>query len=241
MVPLLLTRDPIMHRVASLLPIVAILLIASVADARTVTGRVTGVQDGDSITVTMTTGGRTGSVRVRLAEIDAPESRQPFGNAAKRALSDRVFRKVVTVRITEYDRFGRAVAHVHVGNTWVNGSMVKSGYAWFYERYGRDPQLRVLQEDARARRVGLWADASPIPPWEWRRAGRGGSAMQPATAASRPQPAAAGYVAPGGAACGKRTCGQMSSCAEARHHLVQCGVRLLDRDGDGRPCESLCR
>ena len=40
--------------------------------------------------------------------------------------------------------------------------------------------------------------------------------------------------------CGKRMCGQMNSCAEARFHLNQCGVRSLDRDRDGIPCESLC-
>lgn len=41
--------------------------------------------------------------------------------------------------------------------------------------------------------------------------------------------------------CGsKRLCKQMSSCAEARFYLNQCGLDRLDRDGDGIPCESLC-
>jgi len=39
---------------------------------------------------------------------------------------------------------------------------------------------------------------------------------------------------------GKRTCGQMTSCAEARFYLSNCGVGTLDRDRDGVPCESLC-
>jgi hypothetical protein len=39
---------------------------------------------------------------------------------------------------------------------------------------------------------------------------------------------------------GKRKCGQMLSCEEARFYLQSCGVRSLDRDGDGVPCESLC-
>ena len=39
---------------------------------------------------------------------------------------------------------------------------------------------------------------------------------------------------------GKSTCGQMTSCAEARFYLNSCGVRKLDRDGDGIPCESIC-
>lgn len=40
--------------------------------------------------------------------------------------------------------------------------------------------------------------------------------------------------------CGKRTCSQMTSCEEAKFHLTQCGVKSLDRDNDGIPCESLC-
>ncbi|WP_010200467.1 excalibur calcium-binding domain-containing protein [Psychrobacter sp. PAMC 21119] len=36
-----------------------------------------------------------------------------------------------------------------------------------------------------------------------------------------------------------RTCGQMSSCAQAQKAL-QCGNGRLDRDNDGVPCESIC-
>jgi hypothetical protein len=42
--------------------------------------------------------------------------------------------------------------------------------------------------------------------------------------------------------CGsKRVCGQMNSCAEANFYLNQCGLSRLDGDGDGVPCESICR
>lgn len=42
--------------------------------------------------------------------------------------------------------------------------------------------------------------------------------------------------------CGdKRSCKDMSSCSEARYYLQQCGAKNLDRDGDGIPCESLCK
>ncbi|AJE21474.1 DNA-specific endonuclease I [Azotobacter chroococcum NCIMB 8003] len=39
----------------------------------------------------------------------------------------------------------------------------------------------------------------------------------------------------------RKTCGQMSSCEEAKHHLNECENGRLDQDGDGVPCESLCR
>jgi hypothetical protein len=41
--------------------------------------------------------------------------------------------------------------------------------------------------------------------------------------------------------CGtKTTCGQMSSCDEAKFYLATCGVKRLDGNGDGVPCEKLC-
>ena len=40
--------------------------------------------------------------------------------------------------------------------------------------------------------------------------------------------------------CGRKTCGQMRSCAEACHALLVCGDSRRDGDGDGIPCESLC-
>lgn len=39
---------------------------------------------------------------------------------------------------------------------------------------------------------------------------------------------------------GKDKCKEMSTCAEAKFYLNECGVRKLDRDKDGVPCESLC-
>jgi Excalibur calcium-binding domain len=42
--------------------------------------------------------------------------------------------------------------------------------------------------------------------------------------------------------CGSKTkCNQMTSCEEAHFYLSQCGVGRLDRDGDGMPCESICK
>jgi cold shock CspA family protein len=40
----------------------------------------------------------------------------------------------------------------------------------------------------------------------------------------------------------KSSCARMSSCAEAFFHQEQCGVSVMDGDGDGIPCEQqLCR
>ena len=67
-------------------------------------------------------------------------------------------------------------------------------------------------------------------------------ATAPAPAAPAPAPAAPVAANPSGWTCGiKTTCGQMASCDEAKFHLTQCGLKGLDRDGDGVPCASLCR
>ena len=60
----------------------------------------------------------------------------------------------------------------------VSEEQVRRGMAWVYRTYSKDPQLLRLEADAREARLGLWADATPVPPWEWRRMKRYGEALQ---------------------------------------------------------------
>lgn len=207
------------------------------AHAATISGRVVGVHDGDTLTL-LTAEKR--QVKIRLAEIDTPESAQPYGSRAKQALSDLVFGQDVLVDVQDIDRYGRTVGRVSVHGTDVNAAMVAAGAAWVYRQYAKDPDLLRLEAEARAAQRGLWAlpEAQRTPPWEWRREKREGG-----TQASRAgRPAAAPPAHTSGFSCdGKTTCGQMRSCGEAQYHLLQCGNSRLDRDGDGVPCESLCR
>lgn len=128
--------------------------------------KVVGVHDGDSITVL-----REGNVQVkiRLEGIDAPELKQPFGNAAKKALSDLVFGKTVEVKETGKDRYARTLATVTVGSLDANLEMVKTGFAWHYAKYSKDQMLKEAQMEAQAAKLGLWADKEPVMPWEWRK------------------------------------------------------------------------
>lgn len=206
------------------------------ADARSVyEGRVVGVSDGDTITVLV--GGRT-QVKVRLAEIDAPEKSQAFGQRSKQSLSDMVFGKTVRVEQQDVDRYGRVVGRIFIGATDVNAEQVRQGMAWVYRRYARDKSLFTIEQEAKEARRGLWSDPHPMPPWEYRHGGRGKSGEIDAPTGSE-------RAARDGSSawrCGaKRFCSEMTSCAEARYYLTQCGVRSLDRDGDGIPCEALCR
>lgn len=143
-----------------------LLLLPATAMAAEWVGTVVGVADGDTITV-LNQDQRT--ERIRLSDIDAPESGQAFGSRAKQALSDLVYRQRVRAVEVDRDRYGRLVARVYVGELDVNAELVRTGMAWVYRQYSRDAALLTLEAEARAAKRGLWADASPVPPWEYRR------------------------------------------------------------------------
>ena len=163
--------------------LIASLLIALVppASADEIRGRVVSVADGD--TVTVLDAGRQ-QHRIRLGGIDDPEKAQPFGEKSKQNLSRLVFGKDVRVEWEKRDKYKRIV-----GKVWVQPESCPScpmtldaghaqitvGLAWWYWKYAdeQSPQDRgaykFSEQEARAKRVGLWSDPDPIPPWEWRR------------------------------------------------------------------------
>lgn len=138
-------------------------------------GRVVGVSDGDTITVL---DAEQVTHKIRLSGIDAPEKAQPFGERAKQQLSDWVYQATVRVIHDKTDRYGRIVGKVTLNGEDVNIQMVNAGLAWHYKAYVREqPALdrvtyRLAELNARRKPIGLWADAEPVPPWEWRRSKR---------------------------------------------------------------------
>lgn len=232
--------------------------LPSLAISATLQGRVVGVADGD--TVTILTPERQ-QVKIRLGQIDAPEKAQPFGQRSKQSLSDLIFGKEVRVRVETTDRYGRTVGRIFQDSLDVNLEQVKRGLAWAYRQYLTDKIFLEAEHDAKAAKIGLWSEPNPTPPWEYRHGGRDqgrplGSAQSLPRTRSGDRPDLGGFPhkepagqllhsdAPVPSAqfkCeAKRYCGQMISCEEARFYLTQCGVRRLDGDGDGIPCESLC-
>lgn len=147
------------------LSLVCSLLALSSAHASSVRGTTVGVADGDTITVL---DGRT-QYKVRLAEIDAPEKSQAFGQVSKKALSDLCYGKQAVVSVTTTDRYGRLVGRVSCDGVDANLAQVKSGMAWVYDQYASDRALYAAQDKARTSRAGLWVDRTPTPPWLWRR------------------------------------------------------------------------
>lgn len=112
------------------------------------------------------------TIIIRLAEIDAPEKRQPFGERSKQALAAMCFQKPATVKPQTRDRYGRTVARVICDGTDANVEMVRAGMAWAFTKYLTDPQIKAIETEARSERRGLWADRVPVAPWAWRSGSR---------------------------------------------------------------------
>ncbi len=161
-----------------------ILLASLVVHAEALTGTVVGVADGDTITVL---DANRAQHKIRLGGIDAPEKAQPFGQRSKENLSRLVFDRDVRVEWEKRDKYKRIV-----GTVWVQPvscptcpktldaglAQLTVGLAWWYRKYAKEQspeaagRYEFAEQEARAKRAGLWADADPVPPWDWRKGER---------------------------------------------------------------------
>lgn len=133
------------------------------------------VDDGDTVVARQVTGD---NVKVRLANIDAPETShgrcragQPFSNAATVALKNLVLGETIQFKCSTLDRYGRHVCDLHLGRTTANVELAARGLAWANRArpsYLRDPNVAAAEREARAKGLGLWSNAASVPPWEWR-------------------------------------------------------------------------
>lgn len=147
---------------------IAVLLSVTATAADDISGRVVSVADGDTLTVL---DAEHQQHKIRLGGIDAPEKAMPFGQVSKQKLAEICFQKQAEVNVINVDRYGRAVAHVYCDGVYANREMVKTGYAWVYRTYDKGfESFYVLQRQAKAAELGLWADPNPTPPWQWRHA-----------------------------------------------------------------------
>ena len=142
------------------------------------------IVDGDTLSVVVKNGGGA-KLKVRLYGIDAPESDkqnqktgkiskvgQPYGSEASSALLAKVKDAVVTVKVMDIDRYKRMVSVVMLGNRNINKEMVAEGHAWAYKQYLKTPYRSEFIEaegQARAKKLGLWKQDNPLPPWEFRK------------------------------------------------------------------------
>lgn len=129
--------------------------------------KVIGVTDGDTITVLLE---GNAPKKLRLAEVDCPESGQPFGKNAKQFTSDQVFGKQISFVETDTDRYGRTIAKVYYDNgKYLSAEIIRAGLGWWYHYFSKDKSLGDLQEEAKQKKLGLWQDEHAVSPWEYRK------------------------------------------------------------------------
>jgi micrococcal nuclease len=203
-----------------------LLTTCGLAHAEIFNAKVIVVMDGDTVMVLRD--GR--KIKVRLANIDAPESDQAYGLESRKYLADMLLQKQVLVDSQAMDVYGRMVAELSIDGHSVNETMVSKGMAWEYSHYHGNKRYVALGKQARLHKLGLWASAiEPVAPQLWRKAHPRPYAIKSKTTTIE------------NPLCGKKhLCSQMKSCAEAKIYLFECGAKLLDGNGNGIPCENLC-
>ena len=160
-----------------LLGVLCLLLVAlAPAWADTMSGIVIVVIDGDTVLFKPDSPYKTDAhgtasrafMKIRLANIDAPEKDQPYGEVATRALSALVLDQRVEVTTVAVDAYGRTIAQIQLGDVQVDTELVRRGLAWA-SAYRSRAELKEAQRDAQQAPRGLWREDSPTPPWVWRR------------------------------------------------------------------------
>lgn len=230
------------------------------------TFKVLKVIDGDTIQVDV----RGNKETVRLLGIDSPETVDPrkavqcFGKAASDKMKSFVSGKSVILvdeKVTQgnRDKYNRLLRYVYLPDkvkTFVNGEMVKQGYAFSYRQYPTKflNKFNTWEAYARDNNLGLWgscplyvsptkkptvntntAPAYNAPSKIYQESIVKESSSKSKTNSNLSINSSGKYTC-----SGKTVCGQMNSCAEAYFYLKSCGVKRLDGDKDGVPCESIC-
>ena len=153
----------------------ALLLAVSLCGAATISGQIVGVVDGDTVDVLTADHEQ---IRIRVAGIDAPEKGQAFGQRSKQKMAELVFGKPATVQFDKRDRYGRTIGKVFVNGRDAGLALLDAGLAWHYKKYEKEQSesdrwtYADAEQNARRSRVGLWVDAEPVAPWDWRKGAR---------------------------------------------------------------------
>ena len=144
-----------------------------ISDQNSKTYKVVGISDGDSITIFDNE--KNKELKVRLATIDAPERNQDFGRKSRQHLSNLVYKKKVTLNKFSKDRYKRVVAEVYLDGKNINIEQIKNGFAWHYKKHQKQQRksdrlaYSLAEDEARNKRLGIWQNDNPTPPWDFRK------------------------------------------------------------------------
>jgi endonuclease YncB( thermonuclease family) len=146
---------------------------AAAYGSETITGKVIRVEDGDTLTISVPSPQGARQIRVQMHGVDCPEKEQPYSDQAKQFTTRMALGKTVACEVKSADTYDRMVVVAIVEGKNLNRELVKAGMAWWYRHYApKDRELADMEEEARAAKRGLWADPTPMPPWEYRRLNR---------------------------------------------------------------------
>ena len=149
---------------------IVLALFATQVSALTITGTLVAVHQGDTFTIQSIPPDEK-LYKIRLSDIDTPELKQPFGLKAKEFTETQIFDKEFQVEYSGTDFYGRLIGSVRLPQgKELNEELVRNGLAWYY-RVAPSPNatLERLQYQAWQKKLGLWIEPSPMPPWEFRR------------------------------------------------------------------------
>ena len=135
-------------------------------NANSISGKVIHISDGDTIHLLTKSKEK---IKIRLNDIDAPESKQAYGNKSKENLKKYIYQKDVVVKSAGKDRYERVLGTIYYQNRDINLQMVKDGYAWVYRQYSKKNNYYDAEKEARTEKRGLWNDKNPVEPWNFRR------------------------------------------------------------------------
>jgi endonuclease YncB( thermonuclease family) len=142
-------------------------------------GRVVSVTDGDTFKAKI----QGVVMNFRMADIDAPETDQPFGSEARSMLTAALEGKDVVMLRVDNDPYSRLVVQVWIANLHINREVMTRGAAWFDREYAHGSCLYLVENEARDAKRGLWALPleKRIEPWIWRQRKRGAATAQPSS------------------------------------------------------------
>lgn len=193
---------------------------------------VTRVIDGDTVVL-------ANGEKVRYIGIDAPETykkNQCFGEESKNKNKELVEGKSVRLEkdISERDKYGRLLRFIWIGDTFVNDYLVRQGYAKAY-RYPPDvkysSQFVEAEKEARENNRGLWSKCA-------------GTSILYSNEVS-PSPVSITPITNVNCSSNSYNCTDFKTQAEAQNVFNYCmktvgyDVHKLDRNRDGRACETL--
>lgn len=143
-----------------------------VAAADVSPAKIIAVSDGDTVTAILGNGQQR---EIRLEGIDAPEHGQAFASESAVHLSALVSGKAVNLDCNGEESYNRLVCKLLLPNGEdVDLDQIKAGMAWHYKQYqglqtASDRNAYGVAEDqARRARIGLWIDAHPVQPQDFR-------------------------------------------------------------------------